>query len=685
MEPLVVEKDQGPNKAMRKMLAERWKQLPDDKKITLRAARAKSGVKCVICGKIGYYMENCPNGCTSPPGTPDSWASTPPGTPPKSPIGLGVLWGDRSGQNEESPGRYDYLKKVDVNTVRPQAQKEQKRLHELDEKVGTFAFFAESEEGYADSYSQLTLHQVMRRLMRLLERQLHQNTAELEAKFDTTLLHPPKQKVSETFYPEELKKVKEYRDYFIEKEKKKGHKKIYQNQSSVRCADELDPLFRGGSTADDFLYKVNPHAGASMHSKNTWKSVLSHSDELATSDPTMAKKEAKLQTLFNNQSKWIKMQQTGMAHKNDRFEHLVNILRDEMKQEHSREATLLETSKHGTRAMQMKIYQERLESVDRIMSCLSSYNFTSGLDEADFLLFCFDRWKQTLHGKVYGKNLHRTALRTTVHDDDTTANETASAAHSISSSTVGFLKKKDKDQPNAGTGLNYNRMIAAANPYAQDMAFLQYMKKKHHKMRVKAMEGSGIEIADYSQSHLQGNNTQKKKHTKGQSDDEDDDLTDDMGNPIRPVRKQSILATGEMGRQVSFNDLHAEAQHKNTLRTSLSAGASVSSMLSNTTTSLASIEENATPLQMVKRSSGTMGSRGSKGRTTGPAVLKRRKHQREIDADKIDEAKGAFRRAGLKGNIRAGIDDDLAYLAPTLIPVPGAFQADGSNPMSSHT
>ena len=43
------------------------------------------------------------------------------------------------------------------------------------------------------------------------------------------------------------------------------------------------------------------------------------------------------------------------------------------------------------------------------------------------------------------------------------------------------------------------------------------------------------------------------------------------------------------------------------------------------------------------------------------------------------------RRAGLKGNIRAGVDDDLAYLAPTLIPVPGAFQADGSNPMSSHT
>jgi hypothetical protein len=44
-----------------------------------------------------------------------------------------------------------------------------------------------------------------------------------------------------------------------------------------------------------------------------------------------------------------------------------------------------------------------------------------------------------------------------------------------------------------------------------------------------------------------------------------------------------------------------------------------------------------------------------------------------------------IRRADLKGHIRKGEDSDLAYLAPTLIPVPGAFQADGSNPMISHT
>lgn len=44
-----------------------------------------------------------------------------------------------------------------------------------------------------------------------------------------------------------------------------------------------------------------------------------------------------------------------------------------------------------------------------------------------------------------------------------------------------------------------------------------------------------------------------------------------------------------------------------------------------------------------------------------------------------------YRIAGIGSHIRKGVDSDLAYLAPTLIPVPGAFQSDGSNPLVSHT
>jgi hypothetical protein len=495
-----------PNKAMRKMLAQRWKKMPEERQISIRAARSKRGIKCKICGKIGYFMENCPNECVSPPGTPDSWASTPPGTPPKSPVGLGVLWGDRS-EKPPSPLRYDYKKKVDTGVTRPPALAEEERLREQDAKIGTFAFFAEAEEGHADSYAQMSLHQVMRRLMRLLERQLHKNTQELEATFDTSLLHPPFQKERNTFYPPELSEIKEYRDYFYEKEKKKENRKVYQNQSSVRSADELDPLFRGGNLNDDFLYKVNPRAGASMHSKNTWKSILSHSDDLASSDPTMAKKEQKLQELFRSQSKWIAMQQRGMAQKNDRFEHLVHILKEEIKREHEREYRNLEASKHGEKATQMKVYQERLESVDKIMTCLHSYNFTSGLDEADFLFFCFDKWKQTLENKLYGKNrsrpkkYKRVDAKTAAKDGTSGFTNGSSKSAALSRSATGLTEAsaaslggttKDSQSTTAvanmsGPGLDYNRMISAASPYAKDLAFLEYMKKKHEAARLRAM------------------------------------------------------------------------------------------------------------------------------------------------------------------------------------------------------
>jgi hypothetical protein len=92
--------------------------------------------------------------------------------------------------------------------------------------------------------------------MRLLEKQIKHNVEQLEATFDTTLLHPPFEKERQTFYPPELFKVKEYRDYFLAKDRKKEVKKVYQNQSSVRTEDEMDQLFRGPNVGNDFLYKV---------------------------------------------------------------------------------------------------------------------------------------------------------------------------------------------------------------------------------------------------------------------------------------------------------------------------------------------------------------------------------------------------------------------------------------------
>ena len=99
------------------------------------------------------------------------------------------------------------------------------------------------------------------------------------------MLHPPADVVSadSTFYPQELyEKEKRVRDYLLEKQlaDRSGYRN-YQDQSAMRPADQLDRLFRGplaASAADlGCFYRLDPKAGECMHSKNTWKSVLSHS------------------------------------------------------------------------------------------------------------------------------------------------------------------------------------------------------------------------------------------------------------------------------------------------------------------------------------------------------------------------------------------------------------------------
>ena len=180
-------------------------------------------------------------------------------------------------------------------------------MRSSDGALQSYQFFAESAEGYCRTYPELTLHQVMRRLMRLLQERLQKNVgttrysppslhpfipsppnplassgpASLEATFDAALLHPPADVVSSasTFYPPELyAKEKRVRDYLLEKQlaDRSGHRN-YQDQSAVRPPDQLDRLFRGPIADLGFVYRVDPKAGECMHSKNTWKSVLSHS------------------------------------------------------------------------------------------------------------------------------------------------------------------------------------------------------------------------------------------------------------------------------------------------------------------------------------------------------------------------------------------------------------------------
>jgi hypothetical protein len=65
-------------------------------------------------------------------------------------------------------------------------------------------------------------------------------------------------------------------------------------------------------------------------------------------------------------------------------------------------------------------------------------------------------------------------------------------------------------------------------------------------------------------------------------------------------------------------------------------------------------------------------------------VIKHIPHQREIDEENMAAARETFIQANLERHIRQGNKNDVAYLAPTLIPVPGAFRGDGKDLSISH-
>jgi UDP-N-acetylglucosamine:LPS N-acetylglucosamine transferase len=55
-------------------------------------------------------------------------------------------------------------------------------------QVEDYEFFANATEGYARSLDELTLQQLMRKVVRLLEEKIAKNTKKLESTYDETLL-----------------------------------------------------------------------------------------------------------------------------------------------------------------------------------------------------------------------------------------------------------------------------------------------------------------------------------------------------------------------------------------------------------------------------------------------------------------------------------------------------------------
>ena len=393
--------------AMRKYLTEKWHNSTDEERKQVVSIRSRKGMRCHICGRFGYFREICPTGCESPPPTPDSMASTPPVTPPPSPPGLGVMWGNIGFAAEEyiSPQKMKEEKekkgivmKADLRPLRENSVEAKEDMRVSDYSIGGFEFFAHAEEGYSRTIPELSLHQVLRRLMRLLERDLIRNAEKLENEYDVTLLHPPHEKDRDVFYTEAIGKIKKHKEYFIKKALKdeRTARLAYKFQGQLRSDDQLDVIFRGATDGmqDLSLYKTDPKAGASQHSKIGWKSNLARYDQLAVSDPTALAKAEAVEKLFRDQGAWTEKQRKDMMFRNDRYEHLVHIIREEMKLEHAREAKELEAKVKGFKegkAAQMEIWLERLNAIDEIMVMLKEYGITGALDEADLLLYQVDK------------------------------------------------------------------------------------------------------------------------------------------------------------------------------------------------------------------------------------------------------------------------------------------------------
>lgn len=296
-----------------------------------------------------------------------------------------------------------------------------------------------------------------------------------------------------------------------------------------------------------------------------------------------------------------------MEYLNDRYEHLAVILRQEMASEHTREAELLQAqNKRETKTIELKIWKERLSSVDRLTETLAAYKLTSGIDEADFLIYCLDQWKEIL----------RTMIST------------------------GDNKQKPKAKPK---GSSSNGMLASqVSPYYESTLMLEKAEKKKSN-RLKRL---GI-------------------HTH-QSNGKNDDSS---------IASSSIVSTIVQGEESVADDDDGDTPRGFNQSQSSELQLSINQAILEKDEILAA--EYRKKQQLEKIRAGRVKIKNY--------VIVHKKHPREIDNENMAKAKGQFKAADLGFHIRKGNENDLAYLAPTLIPVPRAFEGDITNQLSSYT
>lgn len=200
-----------------------WGLLTDEQKIITRSIRAKKGIKCNKCGCVGYFIEICPNNCYEPPqkeeeviesGLARFASADDDSVVSKEPEGEGFFWtfdNNNDNQDIEKPKRSYYNSKANLSNLREQMKVEKEKLKASDKQLNEYEFHRNSIEGYSQNLSELSLHQTLRYLIRILEKEIKKNVKGLESQDDLTLFHPPTEKITPHFYPKEVGKIKEHR------------------------------------------------------------------------------------------------------------------------------------------------------------------------------------------------------------------------------------------------------------------------------------------------------------------------------------------------------------------------------------------------------------------------------------------------------------------------------------------
>ena len=335
------------NETIIKKLCQKWLRLSEDERAKVRSVRARQGISCGICGKIGYFTQICP--CQTPSST--EVATSKSGNPP-----VAVFWGSSN-----------QIKTVDIGEASILAKKEKERLEVTDKKARSYDYFQNVGESYHSNIADLTLFQVLRKLIRYVHELLLKNAVHLESKYDRTILMPPDNAFDEKGARKALMMYRDYQPFLYKKEAKQ------EVAQKGKASKQL--------TAEKAC-------NGSIYSNSGWRSTISidDSDALSLAEPRSS-------SLPPPRATWHSLQAERMRHHNDGFEHLVHIVGCELKSEHLREGRLLTCPSSERSAIESKIWCERFDAADRIIQTMLIYKISSEAEDWDYFVYGLKQWK----------------------------------------------------------------------------------------------------------------------------------------------------------------------------------------------------------------------------------------------------------------------------------------------------